>query len=295
MATPQRRRGRFGVPSMVALALHVAGLGALSALAAGESQKPPQASAFAGRDLCVACHTDVVPAQQKDWHAALIARRPGSTNCEECHGPSSAHADSPLETRTFYAVKTALAAKSGDACLRCHEQQHGVARWRASDHARAKVRCWDCHSNGATPHSLTLKRPGTEVCLSCHREQAAAFELTSHHPVREGRVECSDCHDAHGRQSARDIQAKCVSCHAPQRGPFVFAHGAISGGLTDGCLDCHRPHGSPNQRLLKYTGRGLCLQCHADRALHFASRTCWASGCHSDVHGSNQSPLLFAR
>ena len=119
------------------------------------------------------------------------------------------------------------------------------------------------------------------------------FALTSHHPVREGRMECYDCHDPHGRQSNRDFVNKCLSCHAQHRGPFVFAHGAISGDLTDSCLDCHRAHGSPNRRLLKYTGRGLCLQCHADKALHFVGVTCWTSGCHKQVHGSNSNPLLL--
>ena len=254
----------------------------------------PAAPAYAGADTCVACHAEVAEQQAKDWHSKSLANRPGSRNCEECHGPSAAHTQDPATVRTNPNVTKLRADKSGLACLRCHEGTHRPMDWKLSDHARANVACWSCHSQGASPHSLTARKPGREVCYSCHREQAATFELTSHHPVREGRLTCADCHNPHKRhQTVADTNKLCASCHAPQRGPFVFAHGAISGNLTEGCLDCHRPHGSPNGKLLKYAGRGVCLQCHADHALHFVGRTCWTSGCHSDLHGSNTSPLLL--
>lgn len=284
---------------VVLVALPLAGLlFAVMANGSDDSAKPaadaPKAPAVAGSELCMACHSDVATAQQDDWHSRAVASRPGSSNCEECHGPSAAHTGDPANVRTFYDVKHAPAGRSAQACLSCHQRVgRNAALWKASEHAQANVRCWGCHSQGATPHNRTIRRPDKTVCYTCHRDEQAKFEMTSHHPVNEGRVDCSDCHDPHARQSDRAKTDICASCHAEQRGPFVFAHGAISGELTDGCLDCHQAHGSPNQRLLRYTGRGLCLQCHADHALHFLPRTCWSAGCHSQVHGSNTSPLLF--
>lgn len=260
----------------------------------GETAEEAKAPAVAGAQVCAACHTDIAAAQQDDWHSRLVASRSGSSNCEECHGPSSPHTEDPADVPTFHDVTRAPAGRSGQACLSCHrETGRSPALWKASEHAQADVGCGDCHSQGALPCNRMIRRPDENVCYSCHQEQQATFTMTSHHPVPEGRVECSDCHDSHARQSETAKAEICASCHAEQRGPFVYAHGAISGELTEGCLDCHRPHGSPNQQLVKYSGRGLCLQCHADHALHFVPRTCWSSGCHAQVHGSNTSPLLL--
>ena len=252
------------------------------------------APGFAGADTCIACHTDVSEMQEKDWHSKLIATGPGSKNCEECHGPSAAHSEDPETVRTCTNVTKVSADKSAAACLRCHEGQHRSVDWKVSDHARANVACWSCHSPGSTPHALTVRKPDANVCYSCHREQRATFEQASHHPVREGRLTCADCHNPHRRHSTvAETNKLCASCHTPQRGPFIFAHGTMSGNLTEGCLDCHRPHGAPNGKLLKYAGRGVCLQCHADHALHFVGRNCWTSGCHADIHGSNTNPLFL--
>ncbi len=254
---------------------------------------PPAKAEIVGADTCTACHDGVLQGQKKEWHSRLIAGRPGSANCEDCHGPGSLHAADPVKTRTLYDVTHAKARTSAQACLSCHENKISIARWRTSPHAKGDVRCWNCHSQKASPHTLLTRKPDERVCYSCHREQEPLFNLTSHHPVREGRMTCYDCHDPHGRQTNRDYVKRCVSCHVDKRGPYIFEHGAISGELTDACLDCHRPHGSPNDRLLKFVGRGLCLQCHADKARHFAPATCWTSGCHTGWHGSNSSPLLL--
>lgn len=273
--------------------LLLAELGASQVTRAQDAGKPPGPPSAAGADVCIACHKDVPAAQKKDWHSRLVAARRGPSNCEDCHGPSSQHAENPLEVPSHYDLGRAPAGKSAQACFVCHKTKHSSARWRASEHAQANVRCWDCHSNVSSPHSLTSRLPDTDVCYTCHREQRATFELTSHHPVREGRIECYECHDTHRPQSHRDRREVCVSCHGRQRGPFIFPHGAISGGMTEACLDCHQAHGSPNRRLLKFAGRGVCLQCHADKAMHFVGKTCWTSGCHTAVHGSNRSPLLL--
>jgi DmsE family decaheme c-type cytochrome len=257
------------------------------------AEKAPAPAKVAGADLCIACHAQVPGDQKQDWHARQIAARPGSSNCEECHGPSAAHTEDPGNTATFHNVTRAPAVRGTQACLRCHQDRVKPALWKSSEHAQGNVRCWDCHSQGSSPHRETLRRPDSRVCYACHPEQRGTFELTSHHPVNEGRVDCVDCHDPHQHQSGADKVKNCTNCHAAQRGPFLFAHGSISGELTDGCLDCHRAHGSPNERLHKFAGRGLCLQCHADHVLHFVGRTCWDSDCHTGTHGSNSSPILL--
>ncbi|MBI2844814.1 MAG: hypothetical protein HYX78_15585 [Armatimonadetes bacterium] len=102
-----------------------------------------------------------------------------------------------------------------------------------------------------------------ELCLTCHKELQAQFNLPTHHPVREGRMQCSDCHNPHGgtRGNLREetINQTCFRCHPEIEGPYVFEHPPVS----EDCTICHRPHGSPQNYLLKQTQPFLCLKCHA--------------------------------
>jgi predicted CXXCH cytochrome family protein len=117
--------------------------------------------------------------------------------------------------------------------------------------------------------------------------------------MREGKVRCIDCHQVYSARNPRNLrgdkQEACLACHPQYRGPFMFQHGAANEAISDGCLTCHLPHGSPNRSLLKRPDRSLCLACHADRFDHndFPGFTCVTSGCHSDIHGSNQNRLLI--
>jgi DmsE family decaheme c-type cytochrome len=250
------------------------------------------AAKYVGTDTCVGCHQEIKDELGKGLHgtAAATAEAQGRGRlCEGCHGPGSLHADDPTDKKvSAVLVKT---AHDGTGCLTCHDPRLSPVMWKCSEHKRAGVGCMDCHGQKGDPHADLTRRPTADRCFSCHGDKKAEFSLTSHHPVLEGRIECVDCHDSHKPMGREMKRAICLPCHADVRGPFRFEHGAMAGDLTDGCLDCHRPHGSPNDRLFKLSGRGLCLQCHGDKVLHFVGSTCW--DCHTAPMGSNTSPLLF--
>ncbi len=154
-------------------------------------------------------------------------------------------------------------------------------------------------SNAPEPKAL-LKTDESTLCGQCHRRELAEFRHNFHHPVPEGRQVCSDCHSVHpnkdGRKQVRTTKQSCITCHAQVAGPFVFEHDPTSDLTGEGCLECHRPHGSPNPAILNSFSRGLCVRCHTDKSVnHNPGRGCWDSGCHSAVHGSNHSQLLFGR
>jgi DmsE family decaheme c-type cytochrome len=135
--------------------------------------------------------------------------------------------------------------------------------------------------------------------------------LPQHHPIIENRMNCVDCHDPHGHDIFKPARGAtlamarqnetCANCHREQTRPFVFEHEA----LREGCVVCHQPHGSINRALLTERDNNLCLKCHAqvqtgadimigkeNHAGKLGRGSCWASGCHSAVHGSNVSPKL---
>lgn len=54
----------------------------------------------------------------------------------------------------------------------------------------AGVTCSDCHD----PHSLKLRAPDDEMCLSCHRGQSLDAPAHHHHPKESAGARCVNCH-----------------------------------------------------------------------------------------------------
>jgi DmsE family decaheme c-type cytochrome len=102
-----------------------------------------------------------------------------------------------------------------------------------------------------------------EVCFACHKEQRVQVKRSSHHPIEEGKVGCSDCHNPHGTAGIRllvrdNVVDTCYTCHMEKRGPFIFNHQPV----TDDCTICHNPHGTNIANMLKSRPPFLCQQCH---------------------------------
>jgi len=126
-------------------------------------------------------------------------------------------------------------------------------------------------------------------CLTCHQTEKAQLSMPYHHPLREGKMSCVDCHDAHGGASGHNLKTAnvnelCLSCHAQYRGPFAYQHPPVS----ENCLSCHSAHGSPNTNLLSVSEPALCLQCHTGHhngaGLPVTDR---CTNCHSSIHGTD--------
>ncbi len=115
--------------------------------------------------------------------------------------------------------------------------------------------------------STLLKAPQPTLCFQCHTDVKPQFNMPFHHPVNEGVVKCTDCHDVHGTfqtnnlRSTADQNMICTKCHMDMRGPFVYEHAPVK---AEGCLACHSPHGSQNARMLNMPNINvLCNQCHS--------------------------------
>jgi predicted CXXCH cytochrome family protein len=209
-----------------------------------------------------------------------------------------------------------------DSCAQCHE---GIATtFKTASHSLLQARgnnattmgCEGCHGpgsvhkeSGGAARTIINPRRSPEVCFQCHLDLKGQFNLPSHHPVREGKMSCGDCHNPHkGRTVPGDAHSlitqnnKCMECHIVQRGPFVYEHEAS----REGCLTCHQPHGTVNARMLVERNQTLCLKCHfqqqttagklliggQDHTSFVTRGTCWSGGCHEAIHGSQVNSSL---
>jgi len=203
-------------------------------------------------------------------------------------------------------------------CMTCHAGNRHLSFWESGKHAKNDVACSNCHAiHGGekalhvAPFTTTSRPIEADVCGTCHKQVRNATLKPSHHPIMEGKVKCSDCHNPHGALTQamvkhETVNQQCWSCHADKRGPFVFGHPPVE----ENCLSCHTPHGSAHGKLLNEKVPNLCQDCHVTGrhpTAFYGSRQGWTvpetgapnSGvstrfiargclnCHNSIHGSN--------
>lgn len=260
----------------------------------------PQAlpAGYVGSEMCSTCHTELAHSFADNPHAKMVLMHGDkSLTCENCHGPGQAHVEGGGDVTKIFRFDKASAQQIDAKCMSCHAGVH--PNFERSPHAKAGLSCVSCHSvhHSTTPKFL-LTSAQPQLCESCHTDVKGQFAMPFHHPVPEGAVKCTDCHDPHGTfqnaqlRSTADQNQICTRCHSDVRGPFVFEHPAVK---AVGCLGCHSPHGSENARLLNMPAvNALCNQCHSPVAgdtFHSmgagSSEITPCTNCHTMIHGSN--------
>ncbi|MBI3933071.1 MAG: DmsE family decaheme c-type cytochrome [Acidobacteria bacterium] len=246
------------------------------------------------KEVCRACHEETIRKYEETMHGkALKFVSPSQGECESCHGPRSKHVEAPSDE---LALKNLKPAQQSSVCLQCHE---GGARfgWKAGAHRTNDVSCISCHfvMENKSERALLAKVSVPQTCFQCHGQVRAEINKTSHHPVREGLVDCASCHNPHGSTSGllvkNTLNETCYTCHAEKRGPFLWEHAPV----RESCANCHLPHGSNNRNLLTSKETFLCLSCHSygghvNLPRYNRVSSPYGAGCvncHFNVHGSN--------
>ena len=275
----------------------------------GTGGTPPGAT-YVGSDTCKGCHEEVYTKHFAGTPHFALLKRQGKHGCEDCHGPGSAHVEGSGDVSKIVRFKTLGDAQSSKLCLSCHSGSNEHANFQRSTHASNDIGCTACHS----PHKATVQRSllregQPQLCFGCHTDSRAEFDRPFRHRVKEGLIQCSDCHNVHGTFQRRQLRVTadqnqiCMKCHRDTRGPYVYEHLPVK---TEGCVSCHMPHGSTNPRLLRVSQvNTLCLQCHtltvADvpsqppigPAHNQAAKYQACTMCHAYIHGSNFSEVFF--
>jgi len=273
-----------------------------------ETDKPkddPNASPYIGTARCVKCHLkQSKPYYEgphgREWDERSPARDLG---CETCHGPGRAHDADPGKKGLVKMFTRMPPQDATKVCMTCHyKSQHAL--WAGSTHEARNVTCVNCHSvhSAKSEHNHLRGIDVVETCGKCHPDKASKMQRSAHMPVREGKMDCSSCHNPHGSTNVRllkkgsTVNESCTSCHAEKRGPFLWEHAPVA----EKCSTCHDPHGSSNSRMLVTKETMLCQRCHIgtrhpatpyDGAQLAANnnrlivRGC--INCHQTIHGSN--------
>ena len=270
---------------------------------------------YVGDAKCVECHEDETRKYLETPHArAKNPRTPAAAqSCESCHGPGQKHVETDGEGPILNPAKMKPREVS-ETCTTCHNRTEH-AMWSGGKHDSRNMTCVTCHSVHAPKSEKAQLKTATqqETCVQCHKTEVSKLHRTSHMPVREGKMECSTCHNPHGSQNVKMLRAgnsineACASCHAEKRGPFLWEHAP---GRND-CVTCHDPHGSNNERMLVSRVPMLCQRCHVhsrhpatvydntqltvNKSNRIVGRACL--NCHSQIHGSNHpsSGKVFIR
>ncbi len=286
---------------------------------APQAATPRRASApvdatFVGAKTCLTCHANQTATFEKTLMGRIGKTQKGKFDCENCHGPGSAHVKAGggrgvggiISFRPEDQSRTA--EENNEICLACHKRG-ARTNWPGSTHENRGLQCSNCHTVmkqvSRKAQLKTAFQPDT--CFQCHKDRRVAVYRSGHMPLREGKVACSDCHNPHGSVTEAllkkdSVNEVCYTCHAERRGPFLFEHAPV----RENCLNCHDPHGTVNEYSLKVSRPRLCQECHA-----IGHGTTSGPGgvtgigiafglgcqnCHTNIHGSNSpAGALFHR
>lgn len=263
-----------------------------------------------GREICAACHGNVIPANAKSQHKVVA-----DGQCEKCHDP---HAS---------ANPANLVAKGPDLCFTCHKDLGESISKARFTHAPVGLGCQVCHVAHGSDKALSLLKssvPG--LCLGCHKADSPQF-VARHMKYPVARASCTSCHDPHGSNQPALLlntvhspvaNRACNQCHeapdsatpfATKRSGFELCKGCHNDMVTammakarlhwpvadkTGCVNCHNPHASRYDKLLKAEPATLCASCHtataaaikAVAAKHAPVDGGMCTTCHSP-HGAN--------
>lgn len=303
----------FGIKRLLLATFHCAVLGAMLTAGVAVTSSAQAADLVLNGDAkCTACHdaeagAGVLAIGQTKHGVRADSRTP---TCTSCHGASEQHLAkkgkvAPDAVFKKGAFATSDAKVQNDSCLSCHSRDAKRHLWDGSAHDTAGVACASCHQVHTAHDKVRDKRTQPEVCFSCHKEQRAQVNKPSHHPVLEGKVSCSDCHNPHGSAGPKlmkrdSVVETCYTCHMEKRGPFVHDHRPVS----DDCTNCHMPHGTTADNLLKARPPLVCYQCHSGhgtpgvagiapgvttspKANTNIEQARGCLNCHTEIHGSN--------
>jgi predicted CXXCH cytochrome family protein len=242
--------------------------------------------------LCDGCHS-------VNYNVATKTVTEWNVGCERCHGPGSAHLDSPTRETIVNPARLDY-VHANDTCIQCHSQGRPPGNpiggkyydWPVGFHMGLNLpEFWTLEEHKLGETTFTHFPDGT-----AHKNRMQGNDFVQSLMYARG-VTCFSCHDPHGNDTVAILRASgnglCLTCHGPngQNGPRAQTlaqhthHAAGSPGSA--CVACHMPRipeTIADVNVRSHTFRFIppamtdslkipnaCNVCHADRTTTWAA------------------------
>ena len=220
-------------------------LAAVAAFLAMPAQAQPKPADPAVAPVCANCH-------EAQWNSIDLSPHGAKSDadggmCQACHGNATEHLKDPMKAKPTANpfAKGGTADARTAVCMTCHSGNRNLAFWTSGKHQLNDVTCSNCHSIHGKALAPTINKFVTtflpnqaDICANCHQPIRAATLKPSHHPIPEGKVKCSDCHNPHGAITPAmlkqpTINDQCYSLPRRQARPVRVQPSAGRGELRD--------------------------------------------------------------
>ncbi len=115
----------------------------------------------------------------------------------------------------------------------------------------------------ADAQAIAQTQPGTPVCESCHQEEGAIWESSTH--AATGKVTCESCHgeykEGHPKAETMLLPMESKTCETCHEQVFTEWKDSEHGAKGLDCYDCHQAH---SQGLRLGSQNELCAACHTN-------------------------------
>src|SRR5690348_5986959 len=176
---------------------------------AGAAPASAQTNGYVGEATCITCHDTEGKSFHQTLHGkAQDARTPAAQHgCESCHGPGKAHVDDPSKAGSIKVFTAMTPRDVSDTCLTCHSSGTHT-QWKGSMHDARNLSCITCHSIHSPKSDKAQLKSATVIamCASCHKTEVAKLQKSGHMPLREGKMDCTSCHNPHGSTNVRMLK-----------------------------------------------------------------------------------------
>jgi predicted CXXCH cytochrome family protein len=209
---------------------------------------------------------------------------------------------------SFAQVETPRNPDSAKECAICHyrwvdtfyidNRGSELVEYQSEKVVAKSEMCFTCHDGSVVD---SREKIYNDYRHKINKPPPADMKIPANFPLdKDGNIQCSTCHTAHGVSSEMGIEKTifiresnknsgiCIMCHSDKDGgtekgnhpvgpsekkipDSLIAHGSRLGDQKNHiiCETCHTAHGSPNESFLIESARNseLCLECHADKKI----------------------------
>jgi predicted CXXCH cytochrome family protein len=196
-------------------------------------------------------------------------------------------------------------------CTGCHSPHASNSQGLLGSHGHKAFLTGECIACHEPPQAggLALKRPGRQLCLSCHTKLTVWLERPNQHVIDT--EPCTRCHNPHAATTEARLAGSegtlCLSCHADTERRMASAERVLAGKcepiLKRQCSACHEPHASSFPLYLKAGPDHVCQKCHKrqhrishplgeDAIDHRNRQPMQCISCHK-MHGPTEEFMLY--